>query len=188
MTDSDKSSFVSNGKHTIVRLFLLVVFASPVGDAVAGLCDPGPDLMLDSAPTTFATVGDCGSTGKQSVFLGSEKDYEFSIAGGSGINGLAISGEQNGFIVTVQVLELVGGTIGDLQAELTFGPGGISGFFDVLAGHSYILHVIGAGFGNYDIALTAVPLPTAAWLFGSVVLALAIIGRRRRPGLAAARA
>ncbi|RLA50268.1 MAG: hypothetical protein DRR42_13590 [Gammaproteobacteria bacterium] len=159
-------------------LLPLFVVLLPMGNAVAGLCPP-VDLMLDTAPTVFDTVGQCGSTGKQGVSVAAYDEYSFSVADESGITGLVVSGEQEGFIVTVQVLELVDGGFADLQAELTIGAGAISGFFEAIAGRSYVLHVVGKGFGTYNIALTAVPLPAAVWLFSGGLLSLVVVGRKR---------
>lgn len=57
-----------------------------------------------------------------------------------------------------------------------------------LASGQYVLHVGGSGTGNgggaYDgtLTITAVPLPPAAILFGSVLFGLAVVGRRRLAG------
>jgi hypothetical protein len=55
----------------------------------------------------------------------------------------------------------------------------------------YGLRVVGtfaSGGGNYDISLTAVPIPPALLLFGSALIGLGYLARRRRastgPGLA----
>jgi len=73
--------------------------------------------------------------------------------------------------------------LGNPQGENLITAGSsVSGFFDVLAGNTYVLRYYGSGVTSYALTLTAVPIPAAAWLFGSVLMALGVVGRKRRLG------
>ncbi|OUS12726.1 hypothetical protein A9Q89_04820 [Gammaproteobacteria bacterium 53_120_T64] len=160
----------------------VLVLLLPMSNALAALC--GDDLDLNNLSTVFTGAGQCASTGEVQVAAGGpvEYDYGFSIAADSGITRLNISGYQSENVKTLQILELVGG---EWEARHSVKKGqDITGFFDVLAGGSYILNVTGLEAGNgtgfYNIALTAVPLPAAVWLFGGGLFSLMIMGRKRK--------
>ncbi|OUS12727.1 hypothetical protein A9Q89_04825 [Gammaproteobacteria bacterium 53_120_T64] len=107
--------------------------------------------------------------------------YSISIAAGSGITGLNLTGTQDGaggqfsFTLLNDNGSPAGGTVG------AFG-GDVSGAFAVTAGNSYTLRYLGDNVTAYGLTLTAVPIPAAAWLFGSVLMALGVVGRKRRLG------
>jgi len=162
----------------------MLVFLLPTSNASAGLCGDGSDPYLGTA--VFTVVGQCASTGEVQVAAGGpvEDNYGFSIAADSGITRLNISGYQSENVKTWQILELVGGEWEERQSLYTKKGQDITGFFDVLAGGSYILNVTGleagSGSGVYNIALTAVPLPAAVWLFGGGLFSLIVMGRKRK--------
>ena len=64
---------------------------------------------------------------------------------------------------------------------------GINGFtFLAQAGQVYSVYLGGVGFSrwnagvdNYQLTVSAVPIPAAVWLFGSALAGLGVIGRRK---------
>ena len=60
---------------------------------------------------------------------------------------------------------------------------GTSNIFGPVKAGTYVLKISGGGdngAATYDVAVTAVPLPAAAWLFGSALVGAVVIGRRKR--------
>ena len=142
---------------------------------MAGLLSVG---MFASSGAS-AAVASCdgvlgnGNTCNESNFYAGVNEYSFTT--GSGVTGLNLSGNQNTGADSFYVLS-------SGQAEIFDQSSALDGFFNVSQNTDYTLYVMGPGGGSYNLALTAVPIPAAAWLFGSVLVALGITGRKRNLG------
>lgn len=143
---------------------------------MAGLLSVG---MFASSGAS-AAVASCdgvlgnGNTCNESNSYAGVNEYSFTT--GSGVTGLNLSGDQNAVGKSFYVLSNGQAQIFD-QASSALG-----GSFNVSQNTDYTLYVMGPGGGDYNLALTAVPIPAAAWLFGSVLVALGITGRKRNLG------
>ena len=134
-----------------------------------------------SSSAVSAATADCGmlniddscSSGIQVYGAGAD-EYQFEA--GSGVTGVKLSGLQlsggNSFYV-------LSGEDGVEAKMFDSSETSLGGSFNVVAGNDYTLYVMGSGGGGYNATLTAVPLPAAAWLFGSVLVALGVTARKR---------
>ena len=132
-----------------------------------------------SSSTVSAATTSCGtlnpadscSSGLQVRGAGEVDEYQFTA--GSGVTGVELSGDRSTGEESFYVLSTGQAEIFDSSAST------LGGSFNVVAGSDYTLYIMGTGAQAYDFALTAVPLPAAAWLFGSVLVALGVTARKR---------
>ncbi|RLA50267.1 MAG: hypothetical protein DRR42_13585 [Gammaproteobacteria bacterium] len=162
-------------KWLVVPLFM-TVFA--VGDANAGISD--------CQGSSFAGVGE-QCVASDPGFVGGTVEYSFSVGENSGITGFTLVGD----VAPPQgTYNLLGPDLGNGVFAASSGSS-VNVLFDVaallgveeLGAGIYKLTLIGFDSGtNYDLVLTSVPIPAAAWLFGSVLVALGVVGRKRSLG------
>jgi len=132
-----------------------------------------------SSSTVSAAATDCGalnlndscSSSLQVRSAGEVDEYQFTA--GSGVTGITLSGERSTGEQSFYVLSTGEAELFDSSAST------LDGSFNVVAGNDYTLYVMGTGAQAYNFALTAVPIPAAAWLFGSVLVALGVTARKR---------
>ena len=156
-------------KWLVVPLFM-TIFA--VGDANA--------VISDCQGSSFSGVGDeCAAINSTN---GGVDTYLFSVDENSGITGFTLVGTVTPAQTSYNLLGPSGGN--GIFAESD--GSSVNVWFDFpseLGAGIYKLTLIGFDSGtNYDLVLTSVPIPAAAWLFGSVLVALGVVGRKRSLG------
>ena len=72
------------------------------------------------------------------------------------------------------ILDIVMKSIAEGSAEITFNDGGLNGWFDNAA-----QKVNGITYDSANVNISAVPVPAAIWLFGSALMGIAGISRRK---------
>ena len=154
----------------LVVMFLGSAFFASTSHAIA-TCPSGLDGAI------FSSVGDCYESGPTNHIAGGVA-FAFTIVG-SEITGLRLSGEQTAAGTNFTILQ--GGEV--VQTIITGGGQSFEGLFDSLSVGNYSMNIFNTtASGDFNIALTAVPIPAAVWLFGSVLMALGVVGRKRRLG------
>ncbi len=160
----------------VVLLFAMLFVAIQANASVIDLGDF--DASVGRADSYLFNSGN-GLTAGSPV----DASVAFTISNaGSGANSAitAVSLELNGFIN----IDNFGASLNGTALTLSSGPGGTTALFEGLLGNgAYTLlfsgDVTGSGGGiiNGAIAVEAVPLPAAVWLFGSALIGL--FGYRR---------
>ena len=112
------------------------------------------------------------------------RQFEFVFSGGGSAIFESTVVPSNGFTGTFQFGEIdpLAGPGDFVFLGATTNLGGGPHILQLLSGVLYGIRVAGtfaSGGGNYDIALTAVPIPPALLLFGSALVGLGYLARRR---------
>jgi hypothetical protein len=173
---------------------------STASSAASGNQTPGGTLGILSASSSAAsTVSEYQLSGLITWAAGFNKDMNYVINGNGGTQGAYTSGGEviafaNGSTITGQVW---GGNPGGVgvgstteygtgPAQSGFAPGTSQTLYAITGNNgtgqvqSYVLGQIDLSTnGTLSLTQTPVPLPAAVWLFGSGLLGLAGIGRRR---------
>lgn len=152
-------------------------------------------LLIASTASSYAAIATLTSVG-DSYTASSPVDglfndfFEFGIASGSGLS-VSLSGDYQDFLLTGLLITNTAnpsqqwsfpctpGSAFSITCDASFGPTSPVH----LADGNYQLSLAGVGTGEnaaYSLTVSAVPLPAAAWLFGSAVLGAVAWNRRKR--------
>lgn len=171
---------------SVVKVFLLSIlfvtgsaYAAPV--SISGSMFLGGDLEVTPGATDFLGVGDItlttvgGSFGTDDLFVSFDTPEE--TGGSIDLNNLA---SVAGFItIAGWTLDISAPNIIDYEANLLTlnGTGTLTGngFIPTAAVWTFST----SSLNSYSLDITAVPVPAAVWLFGSGLLGLVGIARRK---------
>ncbi len=156
-----------------VRRFFVVVALAATSAAYGAISAGEFDEAGDAYSVTQAIP--LGPRGSKTF----SHDYEFTVIGEFD---LRLFGSQQG--LTDNTLSISGSAL-PAPIVITSSPYEIVAH---LVTGTYILTIAGSrknASAEYNFNIQSVPLPAAVWLFGSVLLALAAIGRKRNLGKAA---
>lgn len=176
----------------------LVNLDSPLAFSFTGYNDVGTGVVTDG---TFATLVATQQVKATFTFIGAESGYDNLITAFDLVVGGQSMEEDAGASVTAVM------NAGDLLFEFSDSKGGLASNsggrdYDVLSNPSFAVLTSNGNsiFGDYDfilgfndifdadadfddyvvgLNLVATPLPAAAWLFGSALLGLGAVGRKR---------
>ena len=178
-----------------------VVIEAPVLDPLSQACMDAP-----ADPACAGTTTDAAARAEQLATVAGSGE-RFSVSGSAQASSFsdgflypAASGGVSSFEVTflldsVYSYSLVGDVLGIGQVSLSGAESFLGGPFNasgILSPGEYVLSAdiqafadlsgdnTGAGRFNLDLSLTSVPVPAAAWLFGSGLLCLVGIARNKR--------
>lgn len=149
--------------------------------------------MIGPGTTTFiGTIDPSQTPSLPSTPYGQDEDY-FSFTSDKAITSIVITYDINddpaGNVTLFQVFE---GLKADGSSKGSVLTGDATGLFlaGPLAAGDYTIYIreteLGSlGPNSYEVSVNAVPLPAAAWLFGSALLGLVTVSRRRAAAKAA---
>lgn len=147
------------------------VFAAAL--AVLSLSAGATSLGLNQSTTLEGNITDLSTP--DTFSLTSEIDGQFLIER---------TDDNKGRLYTLNFID------GEFSEMVTGISSGDTYAFDVTAGTEYQIDVNFQGgnqqslFNPYQFTVTAVPIPAAAWLFGSALLGIAVVSRRSRAAAA----
>lgn len=151
-----------------------------------------PTPLSVSSPGVNTIIGQIGDNGNTGATDGSDADYlTFNIPSGFLLSAIMIdqyiSGEDRSFFGYTAGTSFSGQGVGDVDGFTLFGLANTEVLDDLngaplpAGDYAFWLQETADGFVvDYQVSfhVTAVPLPGAAWLFGSALLALVGVGRK----------